>query len=91
MVHHKKLIEYRIATSIRLSIIKEKIDALRLVEDIDYHLLDIQQPVPQGGYSTKKVYMLTPEAFKTCLLRARRYPLVEDTDYMLRDISEPVV
>lgn len=72
MVHHKKLIEYRIATSIRLSIIKEKIDALRLVEDIDYHLLDIQQPVPQGGYSTKKVYMLTPEAFKKCLLRSQR-------------------
>ena len=37
-------------------------------------LLDIQQLRPQGGTSTKKVYILTPEAFKTCLLRARRYP-----------------
>ena len=37
-------------------------------------LQDILEPVPQGGYSTKKVYKLTPEAFKTCLLRARRYP-----------------
>jgi len=37
-------------------------------------LLDVQQLRPQGGTSTKKVYKLTPEAFKTCLMRARKYP-----------------
>ena len=56
---------------------------MELIEDIDYRLLDVQQPVPQGGYSTKKVYrrgapatswMLTPEAFKKCLMRAQRRP-----------------
>ena len=73
VVHHEKLIEYGIVTSNRSSIIKEKLDALGLVEDDDYRLQDILQPVPQGGYSTKKVYILTPEAFKTCLIRARRY------------------
>ena len=54
--------------------VKVKLDTLGLVEDEDYRLTDICEPVKQGGYSTKKVYMLTPEAFKTCLLRSRRYP-----------------
>jgi hypothetical protein len=69
------LIEYGIVTSKRSSTIKEKLDSLELVENIDYsELQDILQLRPQGGTSTKKVYKLTPEAFKTCLLRARRYP-----------------
>ena len=71
MVHHKKLIEYRIATSNKSSNIQKKLDALRLVEDIDYQLLDIQQLRPQGGTSLKNIYMLTPEAFKKYLMRAQ--------------------
>ena len=74
VVHHEKLIEYGIVTSNRSSTIKEKLNALELVEDIDYRLQDVLQPVPQGGYSTKKVYKLTPEAFKKCLMRAQRRP-----------------
>jgi hypothetical protein len=75
IVHHEKLIEYGIMSSIRSSAVKVKLDALGLVEDEDYsELQDILQLRPQGGTSTKNVYMLTPEAFKTCLLRARRYP-----------------
>ena len=73
-VHHEKLIEYGIMSSKQSSNVKVKLDAVGLVEEEDYRLIDIYEPVPQGGYSTKKVYMLTPEAFKTCLLRARRYP-----------------
>jgi len=56
VVHHEKLIEYGIVTSNRSSTIKEKLDALELVENEDYRLQDVLQPVPQGGYSTKKVY-----------------------------------
>ena len=41
-----------------------KLDALGLVEDEEYRLQDILQPVPQGGYSIKKIYTLTPEAFR---------------------------
>jgi hypothetical protein len=75
IVHHEKLIEYGIVTSIKSSNIKEKLDALGLVENEEYHLLDIQQVVrSQGGGTAKKVYTLTPEAFKTCLMRARKYP-----------------
>lgn len=74
VVHHNKLIEYGIMSSIRSSDVKVKLDALGLVENEDYRVRDISQPVKQGGYSTKKIYMLTPEAFKKCLMRARRYP-----------------
>ena len=74
IVHHEKLVEYGITSSIRSSVVKEKLDALGLVEDEEYRLQDVLQPVKQGGYSTKKVYMLTPEAFKKCLMRAQRRP-----------------
>jgi len=53
----EKLIEYGIVSSKRSSTIKEKLDALELVEDEDYHLLDIHQVMrPQGGGTSKNVY-----------------------------------
>ena len=76
VVHHEKLVEYGIMTSNRSSNMKQKLDALELIENEDYSLLlDIQQQW-EGARGTKhtKVYKLTPEAFKTCLMRARKYP-----------------
>ena len=72
IVHHDKLIEYGIATSTRSSAIKERIESLGLSENEHYLLQDILQQVPSGS-KHKKVYMLTPEAFKLALMRARRY------------------
>ena len=75
VVHHEKLIEYGIMMSGRSSAVKVKLDALGLVENEDYHLQDVLQVVrPQGGGTSKNVYMLTPEAFKKCLMRAQRRP-----------------
>ena len=46
IVHHEKLIEYGVMSSKRSSAVKEKLDALELVEDIDYsELRDIPQLV----------------------------------------------
>ena len=73
VVHHEKLIEYGIVTSNRSSTIKEKLDNLVLVENEDYLLQDVLQQVPSGTKHTK-VYLLTPEAFKKCLMRAQRRP-----------------
>ncbi len=72
-VHHSKLVEYGVMTSERSGDVKKKLDALGMVEDVDYLLRDISQPVKQGGYVTKKSYILTPESFKKCLMRSRRY------------------
>jgi parvulin-like peptidyl-prolyl isomerase len=73
-VHHEKLVEYGIMSYKRSSDVKERLEALELVEDEEYQLRDIPQLRPQGGYSSKKIYMLTPESFKKCLMRSRKYP-----------------
>jgi hypothetical protein len=74
IVHHEKLIEYGIMSSKQSWAVKQKLDALGLVEDEEYNLQDVLELRPQGGTSTKKIYMLTPEAFKKCLIRAQRRP-----------------
>jgi hypothetical protein len=74
VVHHEMLIKYGVATSNRSSNIKDRLESLGLVEAEDYRLLDVQQPVKQGGFSKKKVYYLTPEAFFSALQRAQRRP-----------------
>ena len=76
IVHHEKLIEYGIMSSKQSNHIKEKLDALNLVEDEDFSLLPDIREQWEGSRGVKhtKIYKLTPEAFKTCLLRARRYP-----------------
>jgi len=72
VVPHQKLIEYGIATCNQSNDIKRRIERLGLVEDKEYRLRHVSEPVKQGGFSTKKVYMLTPEALKMCLMRAQR-------------------
>jgi len=58
-------------TSKQSWVIKVKLDALGLVEGEEYLLQDVLEQVPSGTKYTK-VYMLTPEAFKKCLMRAQR-------------------
>jgi len=71
VVPHQKLIEYGIATSGRSSAIKDRLESLGLEEGFEYLLQDVLQQLPSGA-KHKKVYMLTPEAFKKCLMRAQR-------------------
>jgi len=71
VVPHQKLIEYGIATSGRSSAIKERLESLGLEEGPEYVLQDVLQNSKKGGRPAK-VYMLTPEAFKMCLMRAQR-------------------
>ena len=73
-IPHTKLIEYGVMTSTRSSNVKEKLDSLGLEIGVNYRLLDVQQPVSQGGFSTKKVYILNNKSFKICLMRAQRRP-----------------
>ena len=61
-MHHEKLIEYGVVSSKRSSTIKEKLDALELVEDEDYRLRDIPQNLPQGGRPKSILKILHPTA-----------------------------
>ncbi len=72
-VPHAKLIEYGIMTcTTDSSKVRAKLETLNLENEVDFRLADVREPVKQGGFSTKKVYYLTPEAFKKCLMRAQR-------------------
>lgn len=71
IVHHSKLVEYGIMTSNQSMHVKEKLNTLGLNEGDDYLLTDIREQLDSGAkYS--KVYMLTPQSFKKCLMRAKR-------------------
>jgi DNA-binding transcriptional MerR regulator len=75
LCHYEKLVEYGVMSSKQSADVKVKLDTLGLVKNEEYHLRDISEMVrPQGGGKATKVYMLTPEAFKTCLMRSRKYP-----------------
>jgi hypothetical protein len=76
VVHHEKLIEYGIVSSKLSNDIKEKLDTLGLFEDEDFSLLPDVREQWKGSRGVKhtKIYMLTPEAFKKCLMRAQRRP-----------------
>ena len=73
VVHHSKLIEYGIVTSTRSNDIKDRLNVLSLTENEDYTMRDVPQRGKTGS-QVHKVYHLTPEAFKKCLMRAQRRP-----------------
>jgi hypothetical protein len=87
VVPHQKLIEYGVAASTRSSAIKTRLENLGLEEGPEYVLQDILQNSKKGGRPAK-VYMLTPEAFKMCLIRARRYngQTIDVTKYAVNTI-----
>ena len=74
VVHHSKLKDYGVMTSTESYDVKAKMKSLKLVEGEDYLLRDIsEQSETSRGVKHSKHYHLTPEAFKKCLMRARRY------------------
>jgi hypothetical protein len=72
VVPHTDLVKYGIMTSTRSSVILEKLIALNLEKDEDFNLQDVLQVRQNRGEVITKVYNLTPEAFKKCLMRAQR-------------------
>ena len=87
IVHHDKLVEYEIClASSGSNDIKKRLKALDLIENKDYRITRVRQPllkgVRGGATSGKNVYMLTPIAFKRILSRSnipvyQSYPLFE--------------
>ena len=88
VVPHTKLIEYGIITSDRSSVILEKINTLGLENEVDYQVQDILQQL-KSGTKYSKLYKFTPKAFKSSLMRARKYkdqpidPIIYANYYLL--------
>ncbi len=71
VVHHRKLFEYGIAMSHRSNNLRNRLFNLGLTENEDYKVVKVQKKFDSGTkYSNE--FLLTPEAFKLSLIRARR-------------------
>ena len=70
-IPHKYLIKYGIVTTTRSNNVLQMLDQFDAIKDKDYQLLNVQQPVKQGGVSIKKEYTLHPRLFKLCLMRSK--------------------
>lgn len=77
IVHHDKLREYGIMSSMQSCNIKNRLITLKLVEGQDYQLIKVYELRNQGGSSEKHIYHLTPRAFKKCLMRAGKHKAQE--------------
>ena len=74
-----------IAHDVSSNNIKKCLESNFLVEGVDYRLRLKTQPVPQGGFSSKKIYMLTPRAFKKCLIRSKNTQIYASYYLMLEE------
>ena len=71
-VSMQKLIDFKVISKKNASAnLKDLLKQHDFKEGKDYRLLDIQEPVKQGGFTKKNEYILTPFAFKVCLIRSR--------------------
>ena len=72
IIDHSKLKKYKIITSGRSNDIKECLNRLELIENTDFIVRSVpqQQDISRGIRNVKE-YMLTPYAFKLCLIRSK--------------------
>ena len=72
IIDHSKLKKYKIITSGRSNDIKECLNRLELLENTDFIVRSVpqQQDISRGIRNVKE-YMLTPYAFKLCLIRSK--------------------
>ncbi len=77
ILHHNKLIEYGAFKENTQSFnILDRINSLRLIKDVDYLLLNVQEQMKTSGRGSgikyKIEYIFTPDAFKLILTKSRR-------------------
>ncbi len=72
IIDHSKLKKYKIITSGRSNDIKECLNRLELIENTDFIVRGVpqQQDISRGIRNVKE-YILTPYAFKLCLIRSK--------------------
>ena len=70
-IPHEYLIKYGVITTEKSSDIIRILNQFEPIENEDYRLRNVAQPVKQGGVSIKKEYTLHPRLFKLCLMRSK--------------------
>ena len=74
IVHHEKLYEYGATKSMQSTHVKDRLEALNMVEGEDFTITKSRECRITGrGATTKKIYMLTPRTFKRILIGATRH------------------
>ena len=70
-IHHDMLYMYGVSSLTGGSgDVRKFINQNEFIEDEDYRLRKVSNPVPQGGYVTRNEYYFHPRAFKMCLIRS---------------------
>ena len=70
-VPHTMLWKYGVVAEGTTGMIKRKLEKEKFVENEDYRLCKVAQPVPQGGFAMKTNYNITPKTFKYLCMRSR--------------------
>lgn len=93
-VNQTKLQEYEVINTEKSNHILRALEKFNLQENVDYLLPNVGQQdlIAQHGGSNKKEYILTPYAFKLCLIRAKNskqyanyYLMLEKVFYYYRE------
>ncbi len=71
-IPHSKLVEYGVMSSTRSSAVLEKLMNYDMVEGKHFKVQDVKKRGKSGG-TKSKLYMLTPDAFKICLIKSKRF------------------
>ena len=72
IIKHEMLKKYGVINNIETSaIIKRCLEQYKLEESKEYMVYNVVHHLIQGQTITKKEYILTPDAFKICLIRAK--------------------
>lgn len=77
------LIKYGIASSDKNHHIKKRLEALGMIENIDYCIVNegFEYNGKNGGNRIgKRIYKLTPISFKLCLMRSKKISMNQDID-----------
>ncbi len=74
IVHHDRMIKYGVTINTRCTDVRDRLKSLGCIESEDYQLRKFPK-LSENSRGTKyvHVYMLTPKAFKKCLMRATKH------------------
>lgn len=65
VVHHSKLVEYGIMTSTESSKVKDKLNSLSLIKNVDYRVADVREPFSKVDLLNLNIIILLQNLLKS--------------------------